>query len=140
MLRITRGYIQGAFDGEGCLSKRHFPNKENWTLSFTNTRLVWLEAIARFLTSRGYHPVVARKTTSKIPGRKTVYSLLLRRRAEIKRYLTEFPPLMDTRQKKAAEFFLWDKQYRSRYHEGVDSALQQAFDILKGPQHQGKLL
>ena len=73
-------------------------------------------------------------------GKKPVYKLLLRRRREIKRFLQEFPPLMASRQKKAAEFLLWDRYYKRHFPKGSDSVLQQAMDILDNSQGQGRLL
>ena len=140
MLQITRGYIQGAFDGEGHLSKTGHEKREWWVLGFTNTDLVWLQTIARYLQSLGYHPYVQPCSKPGSFGNKKVYTLVLRRRAEIKRFLQEFPPLMSSRQKKAAEFLLWDRYYKRHFPKGSDSVLQQALDILKDSKNQGRLL
>jgi hypothetical protein len=140
MLQLTKGYIQGAFDGEGHLSKTGHDSREWWVLGFSNSDLVWLQAIARYLTSRGYHPYVQYSGKPGSYGKKPVYSVVLRRRAEIKCYLIEFPPLMAARQKKAAEFFLWDKQHRRAFPKGSDSILQQALNILDESKGQGRFL
>jgi len=131
-LKITRGYVQGAFDGEGHLSKTGHGGREWWVLGISNSDLVWLQAIARYLTSRGYHPYVQYSGKQGSYGKKPIYSVVLRRRAEIKCYLIEFPPLMSSRQKKAAEFLLWNKQYKRRQHTENDNVLQEALDILRG--------
>ena len=140
MLQITKGYIQGAFDGEGSLHENTRPNKTTWQLTITNTDLVWLEQIAKYLKARGYHPLVHLHNKETRGHYKPVYNLWLNRRGEIKRYLIEFPPLMASRQKKAAEFFVWDRTYRRRLHKGSIDVLQQAMDIMEESKEQRRLL
>ena len=139
-MKITKGYIQGAFDSEGHLSKTGHSHGEWWVLGFTNTDLVWLQAIAHYLKSKDYHPYVRQDDKRRFSKRKPVYVLYLRQRREIKRFLQEFPPLMASRQKKAAEFLLWDRYYKRHFPKGSDSVLQQAMDILDNSQGQGRLL
>jgi len=139
-LKITRGYIQGAFDGEGSLILNLSKRGDHWRLHITNTDLVWLQGISKYLKSKGYHPRINEWQNESKPHWKRRYNLILLRRSEIKRFLQEFPPLMAARQKKAAEFLLWDKQHKRLMPKGSDSVLQQALDILEGSNNQGRLL
>ena len=131
MLEITPGYIQAAFDGEGCLSKTGHDQRQWWVLSISNSDLVWLQAIAEYLKSLGYHPDFTERGRVGSLGKKPVYRLVLRRRREIKRFLQDFPPLMASRKKKAAEFLLWDRLYKRKGDKGGQRAVQEAVAIMK---------
>lgn len=87
-LQIIPGYIQGAFDGEGYLSKTGHDRREWWVLGISNCDLEWLEAIAKYLTAIGYHPGIDTDGRAGTFGNKPCYSLRLRRRGEIRRFLT----------------------------------------------------
>ena len=129
-LVITPGYIQAAFDGEGCLSLSHHQDREWWALGISNTDLLWLENLKGYLQGLGYHPVLS---PGRIEGRgnKTLYVLSLKRRIEIERFLEVFPPLMAARQEKAAQFRLWLKRCRLTKKIRGTAAVKEAMAIMK---------
>jgi hypothetical protein len=128
-MEINEHDIRSAFDGEGTLSPHTNSVHTVWVIQIANTDLHWLELLQEYLIQQGYHPKIRQTTHPDKPKWKDIYKLTIERVGEMTRFLTDFPPLIAHKQRRAAEFKLWlHSPQRKRWggrHPGSVKAVEQ---------------